>query len=1017
MLSVNPKQGVDVKFAATILAYIKSNYTCSKAELKSVEEKIHDIGKLRSNVINHFDASSFSSTHLIDAERFYSNLVSFSGRYPFGEQSGAGFFGYGKLKMIKIAFTWYDSFRHKKKMYSYDLKFEMASILFNIACLYTKEGKESFQMGTKGLKHACDSYRKAAGIFEYLSTRDECTKFGSNALDLSDTSLTFLAALMLAQAQACFFEKAVAANAVSTLVAKLALGCASLFDNAYKICCRYSWIMKSGDFSWIDHLLFKYYCFQATGYFWFATSKLKENKVAQEIAYLKKAASMIKQCSPHIKKVLTGMKGAHQQLTDAINSRLKVVEHENETIYFYPIPKTVPEVQGTVLVYSIPWKDPVVPPEELHCFEVLISLEMQKTISKFTNTVTQTVTEERKAVQEATSHTKVFLSSLNLPAALEAMEINVGLPDEVWKKIQDVQFKGGVKILTEVHRQVSMARKHSRDQFERIKNDLQKGKQEDDEMKLLYGPHVRRCSTGQITVGIQEKINTIEEFFNSASQTDEKLYSEWKSREDSLNGLASNRSVLEAQIPTISANKKTSESQTLEKLLDSLYLILTKRELLMIRMTTAGDQAETEIKSRLINNQETKKSHSEVCEECMAKMTEIKTTINQLHEEEKKLYEQIRSANEKFLMSRDQSEQLKARQAKIQALNDAVDLFTKLLTHFLEGQKFYNDLSQLKIMPLERDTSGYIMARTVEKQELLNKLNSRGNQSGGDQSLNNPTIFTPTSINHNMDEKPQLHNCQEQSTMTTSPAITKSIPTTATAPPLQSSFTAIQSQQSELSDPPPFGAHFQLPPRQPPQKQPPQSYQESYQQLDQQEAQLRPQGIPEGMPLHQGTQFKSQGVAQEIAIAQPIWATPIQQGMQFQSQAIAQPFQEGTQMNILHSNQQSQQFRAQELAKVQPIQEETKFQPQGIAQPIHQGIKDNTMKYKAHPVPPVPVQKRHEQWSWNTMKYEAQPVSVQKRHEQWSCPACTYLNNDRLAKCSMCGGKKPEPDSFIDRNG
>lgn len=57
----------------------------------------------------------------------------------------------------------------------------------------------------------------------------------------------------------------------------------------------------------------------------------------------------------------------------------------------------------------------------------------------------------QRSSQELTDYSKMHLASLNLPAALEALQTSSGLPNEVWNHVKDAQFKGGVNALNELY--------------------------------------------------------------------------------------------------------------------------------------------------------------------------------------------------------------------------------------------------------------------------------------------------------------------------------------------------------------------------------------------------------------------------------------------------------------------------------------------------------------------------------------------------------------------------------------
>lgn len=77
----------------------------------------------------------------------------------------------------------------------------------------------------EGLQMACTHFLTSARYFCYLRDvylKERCS--GPFTSDMSDEGLTMLTNLMLAQAQACFFEKAVKNKLSASVLAKLAAG-------------------------------------------------------------------------------------------------------------------------------------------------------------------------------------------------------------------------------------------------------------------------------------------------------------------------------------------------------------------------------------------------------------------------------------------------------------------------------------------------------------------------------------------------------------------------------------------------------------------------------------------------------------------------------------------------------------------------------------------------------------------------------------------------------------------------
>ncbi|CAB1445396.1 unnamed protein product [Pleuronectes platessa] len=101
-----------------------------------------------------------------------------------------------------IFFTWYDSFTGVP-LCQQNMSLEKASILFNMAALYSQIGTRSDRQTIVGLAEAISSFQKAAGILNHLKE----TFTHTPSYDMSPAMLSMLIRMMLAQAQECLFEK------------------------------------------------------------------------------------------------------------------------------------------------------------------------------------------------------------------------------------------------------------------------------------------------------------------------------------------------------------------------------------------------------------------------------------------------------------------------------------------------------------------------------------------------------------------------------------------------------------------------------------------------------------------------------------------------------------------------------------------------------------------------------------------------------------------------------------------
>ena len=91
------------------------------------------------------------------------------------------------------------------------IQYEKASVLFNVAAIYSQMGTSERLWTADGLKNASVYFQKAAGVFTFV--RDVLgSRFKvkiEESSDLHESTLSAMISLMLAQAAECYYEKAV----------------------------------------------------------------------------------------------------------------------------------------------------------------------------------------------------------------------------------------------------------------------------------------------------------------------------------------------------------------------------------------------------------------------------------------------------------------------------------------------------------------------------------------------------------------------------------------------------------------------------------------------------------------------------------------------------------------------------------------------------------------------------------------------------------------------------------------
>lgn len=108
---------------------------------------------------------------------------------------------------LSLKFNWSDAFRPREYHTQSSIDFEQANVLFNAAAHESMAAASCDRNSGDGLKTACKRFQHAAGNLQYCQDHLLGKLAQGAGSDLGGVEM--LKHLMLAQAQACFYEKAV----------------------------------------------------------------------------------------------------------------------------------------------------------------------------------------------------------------------------------------------------------------------------------------------------------------------------------------------------------------------------------------------------------------------------------------------------------------------------------------------------------------------------------------------------------------------------------------------------------------------------------------------------------------------------------------------------------------------------------------------------------------------------------------------------------------------------------------
>ncbi|KAM7014771.1 rhophilin-2 isoform 2-T2 [Tautogolabrus adspersus] len=183
LIALGLKETKEVDFSTFFKDFILEHYS---EDGNSYEDEIADLIDLRQAC----RTPSRNETGMELLAKYFSHLPLMESRF------------FSPSRQTGIFFTWYDSFTGVP-VCQQNLSLEKASILFNMAALYSQIGTRSDRQTVVGLEEAISSFQKAAGTLNHLKETFTYTP----SYDMSPAMLSMLIRMMLAQAQECLFEK------------------------------------------------------------------------------------------------------------------------------------------------------------------------------------------------------------------------------------------------------------------------------------------------------------------------------------------------------------------------------------------------------------------------------------------------------------------------------------------------------------------------------------------------------------------------------------------------------------------------------------------------------------------------------------------------------------------------------------------------------------------------------------------------------------------------------------------
>ncbi|KAM5535914.1 hypothetical protein V8D89_010354 [Ganoderma adspersum] len=630
------------------------------------------------------------------------------------------------------------------------LIYERAGVLFNLAALSSQLGAAEDRSAPQGLKQAIKFYQSAAGALNYLNGSvvpqlRTTVPPGEVPLEFTEPFIRGLEFLMLAQAQECVWQRAVMDHYKNGLIAKLAAKVSSLYASAASHI-RDTSIKHVFPSSWIAHIETKSLHFQAAAQFRKSLEDLEAHKYGHEISRLTEAQTVAKKGYDTARR--GGVVGAVQQdiksLLDIVQKNLSRAERDNDLIYHQDVPSTsaLPAIQEVSMVQPLTepgLQDPkAVIGADGVIFGELLGWGAQLAIAIYNdrrqNWIAEEITERARRLHDGS---RSVLDSLNLPAALEALDRPIGLPPSLLKKAEEVRLESGPDRIEASIRDVETLANHNSALLDEAMEIMDQEAEDDEAFRDTHRVSERPPSHEANTdlVGKEQRYRAV---LQQARDSDELVHKKFEQWEENIIQLTWSEADLEDFIPSstvasqtrrASADPVRAHARALRVQLEKLDDLSKSRGEVVARVSrlTGADVITPRIlraaaaMEQWVNVQPA--MFEDILDEELAKYDKFRVQLQDDERQQAELLDAVKERHGEFMRSRKEDASVKERELALQSLDLAYHKYKEIIRNLDEGLKFYNDLAVI-LSQFKEDCKEWVNLRRNEISTLTQALES-----------------------------------------------------------------------------------------------------------------------------------------------------------------------------------------------------------------------------------------------------------------------------------------------------
>ncbi|KPJ07130.1 Tyrosine-protein phosphatase non-receptor type 23 [Papilio machaon] len=702
-LKVSPE---NTHFGPKLKQYIAEAY---REDPDSYANEIHQLEGLRSAAVRAtIDAAGLSSLN-----RYFCQLRAMQSRFPMA-----------KGQPVACTFAWKDLYANMSCSLA-DIRFEMASILYNIGALHTQLGAAEARTTPDSLKAACTHYQQAAWAFSHLKEQFPQPP----GADVSSEILSLLQEICFAQAQECILNKSIQDTRKPSVIGAVAtqvllfyknslahLGPSTGTDNIHEI------IGTKLYNQWHRYLSFKAAYIGCIVCLYQGLNAEEQQKFGERVAFYQQSVDKLAEVRK-LAKYIEPVQVTQEALTftnDVVEGKRKAAKNENEFIYHEEVPEKdlLMDLKPACLVKAVPinFNDPEISGTDI--FSRLVPMGAHEAASLYSEEKAKLLRLVVSQVDAKNTELTEFMSSLQIDQ-LEVLDSDQKIPQEIVDRCAAMNAKTEIiQSLVDSMNNLAEVISDVEHSLSEIKAIIQEETLKEKEYQKVMGPRPPSI----VQTEISREFHKYQEAHTRTNESNQVLHKAMTLHIANLKLLSQPLDVLQAKIPSID-NIEGLDRDTMKEMrrvVGKAREMQTQRDALVqqLRAALTADDVTAKLLAR------TNDSADDIFREEIEKHAPKVKIIEQNLAAQENIINKLTTLYATYAESRRLlADVLRKRDGLINALVTSYDAYEELLGKSQKGLEFYRKMSHNVTQLLARLRSTCQVLQEERQQMLANQNN------------------------------------------------------------------------------------------------------------------------------------------------------------------------------------------------------------------------------------------------------------------------------------------------------